>query len=72
MSHWVLLGIAIVAEVIGTSFLKASDGFTRLLPSVVVVVSFGRLEAGQFGVAGAREGEPEEQEGKDAHDSAAS
>jgi small multidrug resistance pump len=40
MSHWVLLGIAIVAEVIGTSFLKASDGFTRLLPSVVVVVSY--------------------------------
>lgn len=40
MSHWVLLAIAIVAEVIGTSFLKASDGFTRLWPSVVVVVSY--------------------------------
>lgn len=40
MSHWVLLGIAIVAEVIGTSFLKASDGFTRLWPSAVVVVSY--------------------------------
>lgn len=41
MSHWVLLGIAIVAEVIGTSFLKASDGFTRLWPSAVVVISYG-------------------------------
>lgn len=30
-----LLGIAIVAEVIATSALKASDGFTRLVPSVV-------------------------------------
>lgn len=40
MSHWVLLGIAIVAEVIGTSFLKASDGFTRLWPSAVVVFSY--------------------------------
>jgi hypothetical protein len=36
------------------------------------VEQVGRLEAGQFGVAGAREGEPEEQEGEDAHDSAAS
>lgn len=30
-----LLGIAIVAEVIATSALKASDGFTRPVPSVV-------------------------------------
>ncbi len=30
-----LLGIAIVAEVIATSALKASDGFTRMLPSVI-------------------------------------
>ena len=40
MTHWVYLGIAIVAEVIGTSFLKSSEGFTRLAPSVVVVVSY--------------------------------
>ena len=32
--------LAIVAEVVGTSALKASDGFTRLLPSVVVVVGY--------------------------------
>jgi small multidrug resistance pump len=40
MSHWILLAIAITAEVLGTSFLKASDGFTRLWPSVVVVISY--------------------------------
>ena len=33
---WLLLGTAIVAEVIGTSALKASAGFTRLGPSLVV------------------------------------
>ncbi|OQW89999.1 MAG: QacE family quaternary ammonium compound efflux SMR transporter [Rhodoferax ferrireducens] len=38
--QWVYLGIAIVAEVIATSALKASDGFTRLVPSVVVVVGY--------------------------------
>jgi len=38
--NWLYLGIAIVAEVIGTSALKTSEGFTRLLPSVVVVVSY--------------------------------
>lgn len=38
---WVLLTIAIVTEVIATSSLKASDGFTRLWPSVVVVIGYG-------------------------------
>lgn len=38
--NWLYLGIAIVTEVIGTSALKSSDGFTRLLPSVVVIVSY--------------------------------
>jgi small multidrug resistance pump len=37
---WLLLGAAIVAEVIGTSALKASDGFTRVWPSVLVVVGY--------------------------------
>lgn len=40
MSAWLLLGLAIVAEVIGTSALKASEGFTRMGPSVVVVASY--------------------------------
>ena len=38
---WVLLTIAIVTEVIATSSLKVSDGFTRLWPSVVVVIGYG-------------------------------
>jgi len=38
--HWVYLLIAIVAEVIATSALKASAEFTRLLPSVVVVAGY--------------------------------
>jgi len=37
---WTLLGIAIVAEVIGTSALKSAEGFTRLVPSLVVVCSY--------------------------------
>lgn len=40
MNAWLLLGTAIVAEVIGTSALKASEGFTRLVPSVVVVLGY--------------------------------
>lgn len=35
------LAIAIVAEVIGTSALRASEGFSRLLPSLVVVAGYG-------------------------------
>jgi len=38
--NWVYLGIAIVAEVIATSALKASAGFTRTIPAVVVVVGY--------------------------------
>jgi len=37
---YVYLGIAIVAEVIATSALKASDGFTRLWPSVLTVAGY--------------------------------
>ncbi|MDN6337279.1 MAG: SMR family transporter, partial [Halomonas sp.] len=35
---FVYLILAIVAEVVATSALKSSAGFTRLVPSVVVVV----------------------------------
>jgi len=38
---YVYLLIAIVSEVIGTSALKAADGFTRPLPSVLVVLGYG-------------------------------
>jgi small multidrug resistance pump len=40
-SAYVLLAFAIVAEVVATSALRASDGFTRLIPSIVVVVGYG-------------------------------
>lgn len=40
MNAWLALAIAIVAEVIGTSALKASDGFSRLGPSLLVVAGY--------------------------------
>lgn len=39
--HWLHLAIAIVAEVVATSFLKSSANFTKLLPSLVVVAGYG-------------------------------
>ena len=41
MPSWATLLIAIVAEVIATSALKASDGFSKLLPSVITVLGYG-------------------------------
>lgn len=41
MNAWLLLSLAIVAEVIATSALKLSDGFSRLWPSLVVVAGYG-------------------------------
>jgi small multidrug resistance pump len=35
------LAIAIAAEVVGTSFLRASEGFTKLVPSLMVVAGYG-------------------------------
>ncbi|SET33609.1 small multidrug resistance pump [Nitrosomonas marina] len=40
MGYW-YLAIAIVAEVIATNALKASVEFTRLVPSLIVVVGYG-------------------------------
>lgn len=40
MQAWLYLAIAIVSEVIATSALKASDGFSRLAPSLVVVAGY--------------------------------
>ena len=37
----VLLSLAIVTEVAGTVALRYSEGFTRLLPSAVVVLGYG-------------------------------
>ncbi|CAN7221101.1 SMR family transporter [Phenylobacterium sp. LjRoot164] len=41
MNGYVWLGLAIVAEVIATTALKASDSFTRLVPSLVTAVGYG-------------------------------
>ena len=41
MNAWLSRAVAILAEVIGTSALKASEGFSRLLPSMVVVAGYG-------------------------------
>jgi small multidrug resistance pump len=38
---YVYLALAIIAEVVATSALKSSQGFTRLIPSLVVVVGYG-------------------------------
>lgn len=37
---YLYLALAIVSEVIGTSALKASEGFTRPLPSLLTAVTF--------------------------------
>jgi Membrane transporters of cations and cationic drugs len=37
---YLYLSIAIVAEVIGTSALKASEGFTRLGPSLITILGY--------------------------------
>ena len=37
---WLYLAIAIVSEVIATSALKATEGFTHWVPSVVVVIGY--------------------------------
>ncbi|GEO82803.1 DMT family transporter [Pararhodospirillum oryzae] len=39
--QWVYLAIAIVTETIATSAMKAAEGFTRAIPSLVVVMGYG-------------------------------
>ncbi|MCG7622748.1 MULTISPECIES: DMT family transporter [unclassified Epibacterium] len=39
--HYLYLMAAVLAETIGTTALQASQQFTRLLPSVIVVVAYG-------------------------------
>ncbi len=40
MQAWLILGLAIAGEVFATSCLKATAGFTRLLPIVGVVAGY--------------------------------
>ncbi|MDM3657042.1 DMT family transporter, partial [Proteus mirabilis] len=41
MNGLTYLILAIISDVIATTVLKASDGFSRLYPSLVVVVGYG-------------------------------
>jgi small multidrug resistance pump len=41
MHPYVLLAAAIFSELVGTTSLKLSDGFSRPLPSIVVVLGYG-------------------------------
>ena len=47
MQYWLYLALAIVFEVVGTTSMKLSEGFSKLLPSLMTVVfyclSFGAL-----------------------------
>jgi small multidrug resistance pump len=38
--NYIYLAIAIVSEVIATSALKSSEGFTRLWPTILVVIGY--------------------------------
>lgn len=38
--HWMYLALAIVCEVVGTTALKAAEGFTRPLPVAIVVCGY--------------------------------
>jgi small multidrug resistance pump len=40
MKYWLFLAIAIISEITATSSLKASAGFTRVIPSIVVVIGY--------------------------------
>ena len=40
MQHWIFLGIAIVSEVIATSALGKTEGFSRPWPSLIVVLGY--------------------------------
>ncbi|GIZ16522.1 DMT family transporter [Capnocytophaga catalasegens] len=38
---YLFLALAIIFEVIGTSFLNKSEGFTKLVPTLITIVAFG-------------------------------
>ena len=41
MQNWLYLIVAIVSETVATSALKASEGFSKPWPSVLVVIGYG-------------------------------
>jgi len=40
LNTYIILAISICAETLATTMMKASEGFSRLLPSIVVVVGY--------------------------------
>ncbi|WP_270172697.1 DMT family transporter [Paenibacillus sp. SYP-B4298] len=38
--QWIYLGLAIIFEVAGTTSMKLSDGFTNLVPSILLLVLY--------------------------------
>lgn len=38
---WVFLVLGIISEVLGTTSMKISEGFTKLLPSILIFVFYG-------------------------------
>ena len=40
MQQWIFLSVATVSEVVATSALKASEGFSRLWPSLIVLAGY--------------------------------
>lgn len=37
---YLFLGLAIALEIVGTSFMKVSDGFTKIVPTIITVVAY--------------------------------
>ncbi|MDU6441828.1 DMT family transporter [Pantoea piersonii] len=40
INTWLILGLSIMAETFATSMIKSADGFTRLIPSAIVVSGY--------------------------------
>ena len=40
MAKWTFLAMAIFSEVVATSSLKSTEGFTNLIPSIIVLVGY--------------------------------
>lgn len=41
MKGYIALGVSIISEVFGTTMLKLAEGFTKLFPSIGVIIGFG-------------------------------
>ena len=41
MRNWIYLAITILGEVVATSALKSSNGFTKPIPSAIVIIGYG-------------------------------